>query len=109
MSALQTDSQSAVPSQEIPESVEELTFRIDGVFDGASAWDLRHAIEQLGPRSVSAVVLDFTRVREFYDFGVAVLAYGLAQRSESLPRIVLRGLRTHQLRMFRYFGVDVDR
>ena len=76
----------------------------DGVFDGASAWELRHALEAV--HKGSKVVLDFTRVREFYDFGVAVLAYGLAQRSPAVPRVTLKGLRTHQLRMFRYFGVD---
>ena len=87
-----------------PENTDEVTFKLDGVFDGASAWELRHALEAV--QKGSKVVLDFTRVREFYDFGVAVLAYGLAQRSPTVPRVTLKGLRTHQLRMFRYFGVD---
>ena len=83
----------------------EVTFALDGVFDGASAWDLRHAIEAVETQATE-VVLDFSRVREFYDFGVAVLAHALAQRGAGRPRVALRGLRTHQQRMFRYFGVS---
>jgi len=51
------------------------------------------------------VVLDFTRVKEFLDLGVAVLAPGLLDRDG--PRVSVRGLRQHQHRMFRYFGIDV--
>jgi hypothetical protein len=85
---------------------DELTLKLDGVFDGASAWELRHRLEAV--RSAHRVVLDFSRVREFYDFGVAVLAHGLAQRSPT-PPVHFKGLRTHQLRLFKYFGVDADR
>lgn len=86
---------------------EEITLRLEGVFDGASAWELRHRIEKLS-ESTRRVVLDFAQVREIYDFGVAVLAYGLAQRQAAQAPIALKGLRTHQLRMFRYFGVDAE-
>lgn len=82
----------------------DVTFAIGGVFDGASAWDLRHAIESVECEA-SQVVLDFSRVREFYDFGVAVLAHALAERDAARPVVALKGLRTHQARMFRYFGV----
>lgn len=85
---------------------EPLTIALDGVFDGASAWELRHTLEAMQKRVVP-VVVDFTKVREFYDFGVAVLAHGLAQRREE-PKVSLRGLRSHQLRMFRYFGIDAE-
>lgn len=84
---------------------DSVIFAVDGVFDGASAWDLRHAIEAV-ETSAKEVVVDFTRVREFYDFGVAVLAHTLAQRPKHQPPVALRGLRTHQQRMFRYFGVE---
>lgn len=84
---------------------EALTIRVEGIFDGASALDLRNRLEARRSET-ERIVLDFTTVREFYDFGVGVLAYSLAQRSTRLPRVSLRGLRTHQLRMFRYFGVE---
>lgn len=82
----------------------EVTFELEGVFDGASAWDLRRAIESLD-EGAEQVVVDFSRVREFYDFGVAVLAHALADRDFERPKVALRGLRTHQARLFRYFGV----
>ena len=85
---------------------DEVTIRVDGVFDGATAWELRNTLE--GHRAGGTIVLDFSKVREFYDFGVSVLAYWLAQRANALPKVLLRGLRTHQLRMFRYFGVETD-
>jgi len=84
-----------------------LLFRLDGAFDGASAWDLRHALEAVDGRPTH-IVVDFSLVREFFDFGVAVLAHGLAQRPLSGPPVILKGLRKHQLRLFRYFGVEVD-
>jgi anti-anti-sigma regulatory factor len=84
----------------------EVTINVDGIFDGATAWELRKKLET-SPRA-QTVVLDFSRVREFYDFGVGVLAHWLAQRANRFPRILLRGLRTHQLRMFRYFGVETE-
>lgn len=87
-----------------PTEPEALTIALDGVFDGASAWELRHTLEAIGHRP-GRVVLDFSRVREFYDFGVAVLAHGLAEKNTS-PDVHLTGLRTHQLRLFRYFGVE---
>jgi anti-anti-sigma regulatory factor len=50
------------------------------------------------------VYLDLSRVREFQDFGLAVLAQSLTGRS---PRVRILGLRTHQVRLLRYLGVDV--
>ena len=75
--------------------------RVSGVFDSASACELS---DQLS-REPDDVVLDFSLVREFADLGVAALARGLADRSRHLS---LRGLRQHQLRIFRYFGVDPE-
>ena len=98
---------SAVESRVTEESSSDVTIEVDGVFDGATAWELRHTLDAARPRT-SHIVLDFSRVREFYDFGVGVLAYGLAQRETNLPRVSLRGLRTHQLRMLRYFGVEAE-
>jgi anti-anti-sigma regulatory factor len=75
--------------------------RVAGVFDRASAFELR---ERLAREPSADVVLDFSLVSEFADLGVAALANGLASGGR---RLDLRGLRQHQLRIFRYFGVDV--
>ena len=90
-----------------PEDGGEVTIQVNGVFDGATAWELRNSLDAARQKA-KRIVLDFSRVREFYDFGVSVLAYGLAQRPASMPRVSFRGLRTHQLRMLRYFGVDAE-
>jgi hypothetical protein len=81
---------------------EEL-IQVDGTFDAVAAWNLRKRLREV-PSGVR-VVLDFTRVKEFLDLGVAVVAPGLLDRDG--PRVSVRGLRQHQHRMFRYFGVDV--
>ena len=51
------------------------------------------------------VLVDFSLVRDFSDLGVAVLAQGV---QSSGRRVQFRGLRQHQLRIFRYCGVTVD-
>lgn len=76
--------------------------RVSGVLDRASATELAHALQE---EPAAEVVIDFSLVREFADLGVAALAHGLA---ESDRHLVLRGLRQHQLRIFRYFGVDIE-
>lgn len=76
--------------------------RVSGVFDRASAFELRDRLQR---EPAEDVVLDFSLVREFADLGVATLAHGLAGADR---RLHLRGLRQHQLRIFRYFGLDVD-
>jgi hypothetical protein len=48
------------------------------------------------------VRVDLTQVRDFHDFGVAVLARALASRRQ----VSVRGLRTHQIRLLRYLGID---
>jgi anti-anti-sigma regulatory factor len=76
--------------------------RVSGVFDSASACELS---DQLAHEPGADVVLDFSLVREFADLGVAALARGIADRSHHFS---LRGLRQHQLRIFRYFGVELE-
>jgi STAS domain len=82
----------------------EILIRLDGTFDAVAAWDVRGRLGAMP--SGANVVLDFSQVRDFLDLGVAVMATGLA--SDAGPHIVVRGLRQHQHRMFRYFGVDLD-
>jgi len=85
----------------------EVTIAVDGVFDGASAWKLRGKLDSAKTKA-KRIVLDFSCVREFADFGVSVLAYGLAERASNMPKVSLRGLRTHQMRLLKYLGVEAD-
>jgi hypothetical protein len=77
-------------------------YRITGRFERSCAWDLSARLRQ---EPLREVVIDFCRVSEFIDSGVAVIATSLAS---STQRVHLRGLRQHQERLFRYFGVDLD-
>ena len=81
---------------------DKLVMRMSGVFDRASAWTLRDKVER---ESAQEVLLDFSLVRDFSDLAVAVLAHGL---SGLRRRVAFRGLRQHQLRIFRYCGVPVE-
>jgi anti-anti-sigma regulatory factor len=75
-------------------------YRLRGKLDGATAWDL---CRRLGHEQLSAVLVDFSQVEEFADYGVSVLAQAM-----SGPRSPhLTGLRQHTLRLFEYFGVDL--
>ncbi len=81
-----------------------ILIRLDGTFDAVAAWGVRGRLNACS--ASDAVVLDFSQVRDFDDLGVAVLASGLASRPAG--DVAVRGLRQHQHRMFRYFGVDLD-
>lgn len=76
-------------------------FRVSGRFEGACAWDLS---ARIGAEPLASLVLDFSRVSQFADHGIAVLAGALL----GVPRkaVELRGLRHHQVRLLAYFGVD---
>ncbi len=76
--------------------------RMDGVFDVPAAQRLARALAQTDENE--QVRIDLTQVREFHDYGVTVLAQALASRG---PRVAVRGLRQHHLRLLRYFGIDV--
>jgi hypothetical protein len=78
-------------------------YAIAGKFEGACAWELAGRIEN---ESLSELILDFSQCREFVDYGVAVLAGTLL----TIPgkRVQFIALRQHQLRLFKYFGVDAE-
>ena len=78
---------------------EQRVIRVKGVFDAAAAQRLAAALEDAEPGDVR---VDLTDVREFHDFGIAMLARALDGRSG----VVVSGLRQHQLRLLRYFGID---
>jgi hypothetical protein len=77
-----------------------LVIRMDGVFDIDSVQAIRSRIEDLP--GDAEVYVDLSRVREFHDRAVALLADVIAAAA---ARISVRGLRTHQYRMLRYLGV----
>jgi hypothetical protein len=74
--------------------------RMDGVFDIDSVQAIQRRIE--GLPGDAEVYVDLSRVREFHDRAVAMLADVL---SVARARISVRGLRQHQYRMLRYLGV----
>ncbi len=84
---------------------EELVVRLEAVFDVPAARRVERLLEQAQPGD--AFLLDLTHVREFHDFGVAVLAQAL--KHGNTVRVALQGLRQHQVRLLRYFGVDAAR
>jgi STAS domain len=73
--------------------------RMDGVFDVPAAQRLARELADAGDAEVR---IDLTRVREFHDFGVALLARELALRSGAS----VSGLRQHHIRLLRYLGID---
>ena len=78
-------------------------YRVSGRFEGACAWDLASRIEH---ESFGEVTLDFSQCEDFVDYGVAVLANALLACAGKC--VHLEGLRQHQVRLFKYFGVDAD-
>ncbi len=80
---------------------EDVVIRMEGTFDVPTARRLAGTLTDAGPGR--EVYVDLTHVREFNDFGIAVLAQALR---ESPAHVSLRGLRQHQYRMLRYLGVE---
>lgn len=73
--------------------------RMDGVFDVPAAQRLAQELAAAGDGEIR---IDLTRVREFSDFGVALLARELAGRA----RATVLGLRQHHIRLLRYLGIE---
>ncbi len=81
--------------------VGEQVIRLDGVFDGPAARRVEAALARARPGARFRI--DLTHIREFHDFGVMVLANAVTRCP---VMVALRGLRTHQIRLLRYFGVS---
>jgi anti-anti-sigma regulatory factor len=75
-------------------------YRISGKFEGACAWDVAGRLQS---EPLGEVVLDFSQVADFSDYGIGVIATAI---SDSRKEIGLRGLRQHQEWVFKCFGVD---
>ncbi len=78
-----------------------LVIRMDGAFDIDSVNTIRSRIEALS--GDAEVYVDLSRVRDFHDRAIAMLADVLAV---ARARVSVRGLRQHQYRMLRYLGVE---
>ncbi len=78
---------------------EPLVIQARGTFDVPAA---EQVARELRAAAGLEVRVDLTQVRDFHDFGVAVLARELAGRRQ----VDVRGLRTHQIRLLRYLGID---
>jgi hypothetical protein len=76
-------------------------YRVRGKFESSCAWDLSRRIAQEPLREMA---LDFSQVSDFVDYGIAVLSGALLEVPQK--RVRLQGLRQHQLRLFKYFGVE---
>jgi len=81
----------------------ELVLALDGVFDLMAAQRIQEALHLV--RAGGVLAIDLSRVVEFQDLGVAALAATIRQ-SGTAVRIVLRGLRQHQVSLLRYLGVS---
>ena len=84
-----------------PAASPHLVIRLEGVFDVLAARRLEAALARAD--AATPIHLDLALVREFHDLGIAVLAHAIAS---SPARVDVRGLRRHQLRVLRYFGVE---
>lgn len=76
-----------------------IILRLHGALDGAASRQLQLQIAELDPRA--KLVVDFSHLHEFCDYAVGVISHAVKGRE-----VELRGLRTHQARMFEYFGVS---
>jgi hypothetical protein len=79
------------------------TYRLSGRFEGACAWDLARRLEQ---EPLAEVLLDFSQVVDYVDYSIAIVASALLAADHK--SVHLQGIRQHQLRMFKYFGVDPE-
>jgi anti-anti-sigma regulatory factor len=80
------------------------SMELDGVFDLNAARALDQAVDAV--KRGGSLLVDFRRVRDFHDVGLAVLARTI-QRSREDLELDVRGLRERQHRMLRYFGVEL--
>jgi hypothetical protein len=76
-----------------------LVIQACGTFDEPAAERVVKALDGATPEL--EVRIDLTQVSDFHDFGVAVLGRALSRR-----RVAVRGLRTHQIRLLRYLGIE---
>lgn len=81
--------------------IAEREIHVQGVFDTLAAHRVEATLSLAEPHA--RLQVDLSQVREFHDAALAVLAQAV---KSSAADVALRGLRQHQIRMLRYFGVD---
>ena len=79
----------------------ETLIRVEGTLDGLAARRVEVALTRAN--AGARFRIDLTQVREFHDFGVALLAKTISARRA--PTAVL-GLHEHHLRLLRYLGIE---
>lgn len=79
----------------------EVFIEIEGTFDRNAAARLSRWLGDLP--NATRLVIDFSRVHDLQDVGVAAVAPELANHSG----LALRGLGRHQLRLLRYCGLEL--
>jgi anti-anti-sigma regulatory factor len=83
---------------------EESVIRVEGTLDGFAARRVEVALNRADPGA--RLWIDLTQVREFHDFGIAVLGQALARCAATFR---LRGLRREHVCVLRAFGIDTVR
>ncbi len=81
-----------------------VVLHLEGEFDVPAARLLEHSLRGVG--AADRIRIDFSAVRRFNDYGIAALASALTKLDGR--RVKLEGLRMHQVRLLRYFGLDAD-
>jgi len=84
-------------------AMEKCSIDLDGLFDSQAAQRLGATLSCV--KQGGAAVVDFTRVREFHDVGLAILARTIRESRQSM-QLDVRGLRDQQRRLLGYFGVE---
>ncbi len=79
----------------------EVLIRIEGIFDRNAAARLSRWLS--GLPVATPLVIDFSRVDDLQDVGVAAVAQDLVGHTG----VALRGLGRHHLRLLRYCGLEV--
>ncbi len=82
-------------------AADDCVIRVEGILDGVTAGKIEAMLVRA--KAGARFVIDMSQVREFHDFGIAVLGHAMTR---SAARVALRGLRHHQVRVLRYFGID---
>jgi anti-anti-sigma regulatory factor len=80
------------------EEAGDVVIQIEGTLDRLAAARIARVLGDVPP--AAQLVVDFSRVEDLPDAGVAELANQLARR----PGVAVRGLGRHQLRLLRYCG-----
>ncbi len=86
-------------------AMQDCTIQLDGVFDRPAALRVEEAFRCVKPGG--QLHLDLTRVREFHDVALAVLARIIAAASGQRIRLDVSGLRRRDERMLGYLGIGL--